>query len=654
MTRRGRASGAALVRRAASTPSSASSARGNFHVTNAMVAGRRPVRRRPARGRRGDDGRRLRPDERRASAARHRAPGLRADQRDDRDHRGGEEPDAAGRAWPPRRPQPRSNFYVDQAALAAAVGAVPMRVDVAGRRGRGRPRPRSPPRVRRAPHRRCSTCRWTCRRRQAPAGAEPPALPAPTRRRGRRRPTSQRLADALRAARAAGVRRRPRRRGPSAGGAGGAGRPLRRAAGDLGRRQGPVRRQPVVAGRLRRLRLAAGRRADPRRRPDRRLGLRAEHVDDAARPADRPTTPSSSRSTSTPTALGAHRDRRLRRRRRRRATAVAVADALGDRAATGYRTAGAGGARSRERVRWRDVPYDDDGDGGRIDPRTLTHRARRPAARRARRRRRLRQLHGLPEHVPRRARRARLLLHPGVPVDRAGPGHRDRRGAGAARPAAGRRARRRRCADGRRRSWRPSSGWACRWWSSSTTTPPTAPRCTTSGPDGHPLDTVRFPETDFAAIARGYGFEARHRPRPSTTWRAVADWLAGPRDGAAAGRREGRRATSRRGGWRRRSAATERPRASPQLVALELAGAGPRQGVDELDRARVLVRRDRLLDEVLQLLGRPRPGARSGLAGRRTPSRSCRARSSGAPTTAHSTTSGWPSSACSTSGPAML
>ncbi|TQN42796.1 thiamine pyrophosphate-dependent acetolactate synthase large subunit-like protein [Blastococcus colisei] len=48
------------------------------------------------------------------------------------------------------------------------------------------------------------------------------------------------------------------------------------------------------------------------------------------------------------------------------------------------------------------------------------------------------------------------------------------------------------------------------------------------GPGGHPLDTVRFPETDFAAIARGLGFEA-------VTVRAVADldpvrqWLAGPR-----------------------------------------------------------------------------------------------------------------------------
>ena len=48
------------------------------------------------------------------------------------------------------------------------------------------------------------------------------------------------------------------------------------------------------------------------------------------------------------------------------------------------------------------------------------------------------------------------------------------------------------------------------------------------GPAGHPLDIVRFPETDFAAIARGHGFAA-------VTVRSVADldgvgeWLAGPR-----------------------------------------------------------------------------------------------------------------------------
>ncbi|MCW2509104.1 MAG: putative acetyltransferase, partial [Modestobacter sp.] len=48
------------------------------------------------------------------------------------------------------------------------------------------------------------------------------------------------------------------------------------------------------------------------------------------------------------------------------------------------------------------------------------------------------------------------------------------------------------------------------------------------GPDGHPLDTVRFPETDFAAIARGHGFEAV-TVRDVRALDAVAAWLAGPR-----------------------------------------------------------------------------------------------------------------------------
>ncbi|MCG5468253.1 thiamine pyrophosphate-binding protein [Micromonospora sp. LAH09] len=49
------------------------------------------------------------------------------------------------------------------------------------------------------------------------------------------------------------------------------------------------------------------------------------------------------------------------------------------------------------------------------------------------------------------------------------------------------------------------------------------------GPDGHPLGTVTFPETDLAAIARGYGCDG-------LTVRTVEDlgpvrrWLAGPRD----------------------------------------------------------------------------------------------------------------------------
>ncbi|RPF31855.1 thiamine pyrophosphate-binding protein [Streptomyces sp. TLI_185] len=48
------------------------------------------------------------------------------------------------------------------------------------------------------------------------------------------------------------------------------------------------------------------------------------------------------------------------------------------------------------------------------------------------------------------------------------------------------------------------------------------------GPDGFPLDTVTFPETDIAAIARGYGFEAVTVRTPADL-KAVQDWVAGPR-----------------------------------------------------------------------------------------------------------------------------
>ncbi|MFF3707197.1 thiamine pyrophosphate-binding protein [Streptomyces phaeochromogenes] len=48
------------------------------------------------------------------------------------------------------------------------------------------------------------------------------------------------------------------------------------------------------------------------------------------------------------------------------------------------------------------------------------------------------------------------------------------------------------------------------------------------GPDGHPLETVEFPPTDIAAVARGYGFEAV-TVRTRVDLKAVKDWLAGPR-----------------------------------------------------------------------------------------------------------------------------
>lgn len=49
------------------------------------------------------------------------------------------------------------------------------------------------------------------------------------------------------------------------------------------------------------------------------------------------------------------------------------------------------------------------------------------------------------------------------------------------------------------------------------------------GPGGHDLSTVTFPETDLAAVARGYGFTAC-TVRSAEDLGPVSDWLAGPRD----------------------------------------------------------------------------------------------------------------------------
>lgn len=49
------------------------------------------------------------------------------------------------------------------------------------------------------------------------------------------------------------------------------------------------------------------------------------------------------------------------------------------------------------------------------------------------------------------------------------------------------------------------------------------------GPSGHALDTVTFPPTDLAAIGRGYGFEAV-TVRARDDLAAVEGWLAGPRE----------------------------------------------------------------------------------------------------------------------------
>ncbi len=49
------------------------------------------------------------------------------------------------------------------------------------------------------------------------------------------------------------------------------------------------------------------------------------------------------------------------------------------------------------------------------------------------------------------------------------------------------------------------------------------------GPDGDPLDTVRFPPADIAAIGRGFGCEAI-TVRSGGDLAPVRDWLTGPRD----------------------------------------------------------------------------------------------------------------------------
>jgi acetolactate synthase I/II/III large subunit len=48
------------------------------------------------------------------------------------------------------------------------------------------------------------------------------------------------------------------------------------------------------------------------------------------------------------------------------------------------------------------------------------------------------------------------------------------------------------------------------------------------GPGGHPLDTVRFPDTDIASIGRGYGFDAV-TVRRAADLEAVRGWLEGDR-----------------------------------------------------------------------------------------------------------------------------
>ena len=125
------------------------------------------------------------------------------------------------------------------------------------------------------------------------------------------------------------------------------------------------------------------------------------------------------------------------------------------RRARGERIRRAGPRRSRERDRRGRVAARPIRGRSRRGPARPAHahaRARRHAAARAHRGRRLRPLHGLAVDVPARSGRRGLRLPAGLPVRRARARERDRRRAGAARPADRRGARRRRRADGAARA----------------------------------------------------------------------------------------------------------------------------------------------------------------------------------------------------------
>ena len=65
------------------------------------------------------------------------------------------------------------------------------------------------------------------------------------------------------------------------------------------------------------------------------------------------------------------------------------------------------------------------------------------------------------------------------------------------------------------------------------------------GPDGHPLDTVRFPPADIAAIGRGFGCDALTVRGPDDL-APVRDWLTGPRSAPLV---IDAKVTSHRGSW---------------------------------------------------------------------------------------------------------
>ncbi len=214
----------------------------------------------------------------------HQGPG--PDQRDDRHHRGGQEPHAAARAGGGRGRGGRPVQLPDRRARARRLGRGAGRPAALPRLGRRRRGPRLPDRAGAAPHGGAGDAARRPGGAVRRAGDPAVAAAAPLRR--PRREAAAELARVADQRAAAGVRRRPGRPGGGCPGRPGAARRrVRGAARHLGRGQGPVPRQSLGPRCERRLRHAARGRADRRGRPDRRLGMLAQHVDDAPRPAHR-------------------------------------------------------------------------------------------------------------------------------------------------------------------------------------------------------------------------------------------------------------------------------------------------------------------------------------------------------------------------------
>ncbi len=231
-------------------------------------------------------GRRLCQGDRRTDAGQRAfRPG--ADQCADRHRRGGQEPDAASRAGRRRADRRGEEQLLHRAGRHGACGrcgfgaAAHARLGARGRAACGDPRAaRSADRgAEHAARRAACIDRLEPAAARTAAGARPPAS-RPAGRRAAGRCAEPRAAPAHSCRPRRGDFRRRRRLG-------GAGRPCRRAAGDVGVRPRPVRAKSVVGRHQRRLFLAGRRRTDRRKRFHCRLRRKLHPVDHQKGQADR-------------------------------------------------------------------------------------------------------------------------------------------------------------------------------------------------------------------------------------------------------------------------------------------------------------------------------------------------------------------------------